>query len=110
MKKLLRSTSKDFAALLKSCEDPIILDLRKVRDERLNEFYKTDYKWYPSLLNKGETIVVLANKEKAKQKVQSIVNLAGKFEREIVVICDDTKHYEVVEGMIRDGYKRRSSL
>ena len=110
MKDVLRSTSKDTKRVIAACDDPIILDLRKERDEGMVSFYKTDYKWYPSLLNKGETIIVLGNKKKAIHKIQLVVSLADKFEREIVVVCDDTKHYEVVEGMIRDERKRRSSI
>lgn len=110
MKRVFRSTSTNFKSVVADCEDPVILDLRKVKDEGLDAFYKTDYKWYPSLLNKGETRVILNNKDKATKKIQLVVGLADKFEREIVVVCDDTKHYELVEGMIRDERKRRSSL
>ena len=110
MKRTLRSTSKDFKKVIAACEDPIILDLRKEKDEGLHAFYQTDYKWYPSLLNRGETIVILGNKEKASHKIQLIVGLADKFEREVVVVSDDTKHYEVIEGMIHAERKRRSSL
>lgn len=98
-------TIKDLAATISRLEDPIILDIRNKKDEKLARSFKRDYRWMTEFLNKGITKVILKKPAAGKIRLNSILKKAKEFQRPIVIVYDNEEHCREVRRIIDDsGY------
>ena len=87
-------------------DDPLIVDITPERDEKMHSIFgRKDYVHLYELINKGKTVVIFRSKIKGKWRINKLVERAKEFDREFVILYNDSAHLSIVRSLLngRDG-------
>lgn len=93
MSRVLICPSVEAYQSLDKCSDPIVLDSREKKDEKLKALLGHDYKWY---------------REFTVEKVEQIAKRADKFNRDVLVVFKDKIRGKEIGGLVQNELKRIS--
>lgn len=90
--------------------DPLIIDVRGKRDEVLKEYFARDYVFVGELSNKSSNIVIYRAESSGRMRLLKQINRAKKFDREVVILYKDKRHYDKLRSDVNDWIEKYSSI
>ncbi len=85
---------------LKKAEDPLIVDVRYKTDEAIKTNYKRDYVHLRELVDRGDEVIIFISEEKGNNKLQTLLDKAKNFARELVIIYENPKHIKAIRRLL----------
>ena len=102
MYKIYGSTREKIRDVVAEMEDPYIIDVRKIKDSELKEFYLRDYTHLGELSDRGITDIYLRSPFAGKMRLMKFLQRAKDYDREVVILYDNEKHYQYIRRKINE--------
>ena len=103
MYRITGSDREGIAKFVKRAEDPYVVDIRPSGEKRLKKYFGRDYVHIVELTNRGMTEVILKAEITGMMRLRKILDRARDFQREVIILHDDSDHYSYVRRLIDES-------